>query len=107
MPTHQAVEEKLDAIESEMKRVGLWEIEKPAPEMFVDMGAFGTRTMAFEQWLRWVFIDRVRATIDEKGAFPAGSEVAQQAFREWQMWGSADEYDALLERLREFDALFG
>jgi uncharacterized protein YqcC (DUF446 family) len=106
MPTHQAVEQKLGEIEAEMKRVGLWEIEKPAPEKFEDMDAFGTKTMAFEQWLRWVFVPRVREILDDKGEFPRGSQVSQQAFREWKVWGSADEFDPLLERLREFDALF-
>jgi uncharacterized protein YqcC (DUF446 family) len=107
MPTHQQVEEKLNAVEAEMKRVGLWEIEKPTPDKFEDMGAFGTKTMAFEQWLRWVFIERVRGILDERGEFPRGSQVSQQAHREWQMWGSADEFVPLIERLREFDALFG
>jgi uncharacterized protein YqcC (DUF446 family) len=62
--------------------------------------------LALEQWLQFVFVPRVRDIIATKGKFPTQSQVSQQAYREWKMWGSGEEKDQLLERLREFDALF-
>ncbi len=106
LPSHQAVAAAIDAVEAEMKQVGVWEIEEPTPGALAAGGAFGTKSMAFEQWLRWIFVPRVRQILDEHGPFPPKSQVSQQAYREWRMWSEVPEMDPLLERLREFDALF-
>ena len=104
-PSHAIVAVKLDAIEAEMKRVGMWQAEAPTAEQLDFQQAFGADKMAFEQWLQFVFILRVREIIAAHGRFPKGSQVADQAFREWKMWDRG-EVDALLELLREFDAMF-
>src|SRR5687768_1622883 len=101
-PTHQTVEAKLNEVEAEMRRIGLWDMPAPESEQLQVTQAFGADKLAFEQWLRFIFIPRVRDIIATGGAFPAGSQVSQQAFREWKMWGDPGNIDALLERLREF-----
>ncbi len=106
MPTHQAVQTKLDEIQAEMKRIGMWEMPQPTPDQLVITQAFGGDKLAFEQWLRFVFVPRVQEIIAEKGAFPSKSEVAGQAFREWSMYGSRPDVEPLLGILREFDDLF-
>ena len=104
MAEHQVVEEKINAVEAEMKKVGMW-MDQP-PENMEVTGAFGSGTMAFEQWLQFIFIPRVRSIIAEKGEFPNRSQVSQKAFREWKQWGNEDQYDPLIEKLQEFDGLF-
>ena len=42
----------LEQIELELKR--LYRLQPLAPDKFIDMGAFGTNTMTFEQWLQFV-----------------------------------------------------
>ncbi len=105
-PLPAIVAAKVDAIEAEMKRIGMWQAEALPAEKLEFQRAFGGDTMAFEQWLQFVFIVRVREIIAARGRFPSGSQVADQAFREWKMWGERGEVDGLLELLREFDALF-
>ncbi len=95
----------IDAIEAEMRRSGMW--DAPQPETPEGVGAFGGDSMAFEQWLRWVFVPRVRELLESGGPWPASSMVGDKAYREWRMWGDAPNVDRLIELLREFDALFG
>ena len=87
-----------------MKEADLWNIARPKDEAFTDMGAFGQRTMAFAQWLRWVFIPNVEALVTNHGPWPASSSVAVMATRE----GDTDAgIQRLVESLSEFDGLFG
>ncbi len=102
-PAPEPVRESIDAVEAEMKRLGIWDIAAPEgpPE-----GAFGGKNMSFEQWLRHVFVPNVRRSIDGNGPWPKSSAVAEQAHREWRMYGEWDASEPLIERLRAFDALF-
>lgn len=73
--------EKANELENELKRLGRW-ANKPLPdESFIDMGAFGSKTMTFEQWIQFVLIERIRQIIAEKGEFPESSNLAGYAVR--------------------------
>ena len=105
-PGYAAVEAKINEIEAEMKKVGMWQKEPLPPEQLDVRAAFGQDKLAFEEWLQFIFIPRVREIIATKGDWPHGSQVSDQAWREWKQWGSEDQYDHLLDLLRQFDALF-
>ncbi len=86
-----------------MRAAGVWDIERPADSAFENMGAFGMKTMAFAQWLRWVFVPRVEEALTQNGPWPSGSAVSLQATRE----GDTDPVVAsLVESLSDFDELF-
>jgi len=106
-PSYDIVDEKISLIEAEMRRIGMWQAQPPPAEALVITQAFGGDKLAFEQWLQFVFIPRMRQIIVQRGQFPSRSEVADQAYREWKMWGDTPNVDRLLELLREFDAMFG
>jgi uncharacterized protein YqcC (DUF446 family) len=91
------------AICEEMKRTGVWNIARPADDAFDDMGAFGMKTMAFEQWLRWVFVPRVEGSLAAGGPWPASSEIAAHATRELD---GVLELAELVRLLGDFDVLF-
>ncbi len=98
-----AVRARLDEVVAAMKREGAWDAERPPEEAFEDMGAFGSRTMAFVQWLRWVFVPNVERLLGEGGPWPDGSAVGVMAARE----GDTDAVvAALVPSLAAFDALF-
>lgn len=103
---YQAVEAKINAIEAEMKRVGMWQEQPLSPDQLDVHTAFGQGKLSFEQWLQFILLSRVREIIAARGRWPSGSQVALQAFREWKMWGCEDQYDDLLRLLEEFDAMF-
>jgi len=100
---YERVGEALDAIEAELKRLGRWSAQAPAPERFENMGAFGSRTMAFEQWLQWVLLPKAREIIEKRADFPTSSSVSVYAVRELD---GDPEADGLLTALSNFDALF-
>ena len=104
MPDYTTVENKLNEIEAELKRIGYWRDEPLPPEMYEFTQAFAMDTMPFAYWLEFIFIPRVRSIIEEQGQFPAGSMVGTQAIREFD-----GDHDAagLVTMLCEFDDLFG
>jgi uncharacterized protein YqcC (DUF446 family) len=98
-----AIRSQLEKIISEMHRIGMWEVQKVTTDQLKDMGAFGYNTMAFEQWLRWVFVPRVEALLNEDGPWPKSSDVGIAAIRNFD---GQDKASGLVTLLCEFDALF-
>jgi uncharacterized protein YqcC (DUF446 family) len=88
-----------------MRRIGFWQVEPPPPEAFEFRVAFAMDTMAFSQWLQFVFIPRVRSLLENGGEWPSGSQVGVKAVREFDgveeaanLVGLLSEFDALLDR---------
>jgi len=102
-PTSASVRERLDEVIAAMQREGAWDMPRPADDAFVDMGPFGQETMAFVQWLRWVFVPSVERLVASEGPWPSQSDVSVRATRE----GDTDPVvSALVPALAHFDALF-
>jgi uncharacterized protein YqcC (DUF446 family) len=100
---HDKAGKAVDVIEAELRRIGRWSEHRPPDAAFVDMGAFGMKTLSPEQWLQFVLVPNVRDIIVQRGAFPRSSAVSVWAFRNFD--GDPDA-DQLLGLLGEFDALF-
>jgi uncharacterized protein YqcC (DUF446 family) len=99
---HKLVLTKANEIEAELKRLNRWS-ETPLPEeKFENMGAFGSETMAFEQWIQFVLIDRIHEIVKGEGAFPSESNVGVYAVREFD--GDL-EAGTLIQLLSELDAM--
>ncbi len=92
----------LDRIEKEMQACGCWQDAPLKPGQLAYSEAFAMDTMAFPQWLQFVFVPRVRDAIacDD---FPSSSSVGTQAVRELDGDPGASR---LVSLLSEFDALF-
>jgi uncharacterized protein YqcC (DUF446 family) len=102
MPETQAVLSKLEQIESEMRRINLWQEKPLEAEQYDFKAAFAADTMSFSQWLQFIFIPNVkRAAANNK--FPSKSQVGVKAVREFDGMEAAS---GLIEYLSEFDALF-
>ncbi len=102
MTDAKAVAAKLDQIEAEMRRIGIWSEKAPSPEQFQSQRAFLTDTMAFEQWLQFVFLPHAREAVIGEFPFPTSSSVGTRAVKEFD--GSA-ESQRLGTLLSEFDGL--
>ncbi len=98
----ETVATQLDRIEEEMRTSGLWQDEPLKQEQFRFSEAFAMDTMAFQQWLQFVFMPRVRDAIAGDN-FPASSNVGAQAVREFDTVAAASQ---LVSLLSDFDALF-
>jgi uncharacterized protein YqcC (DUF446 family) len=99
---HKLVLAKANEIEYELKRLNRWD-EMPLPEeKFENMGAFGSETMSFEQWIQFVLVERIHEIVKEEGAFPSESNVGVYAVRVFD----TDPYaGTLTQLLSELDAL--
>jgi uncharacterized protein YqcC (DUF446 family) len=93
------VRARLADVIAAMRATNGWDVARPADTAFADLGAFGARTMAFGQWLRWVFVPNVEELVAAGGPWPTDSMVAVQATRE-------ELDDALVRALTAFDELF-
>ena len=90
-----------DRIEAAMRGAGMWQTEPLPEEAYQFTQAFAMDTMAYSQWLQFIFLDRIRSIIAERGNFPPKSQVAAQAVREFDGFHEASE---LCSVLSEFDA---
>lgn len=70
----QPMHHTLDAIESEMRRLGLWSEMPPDATAFESVVPFFLDTMAFHEWMQWVFVARFRALLE--GGFPLPGQCA-------------------------------
>ncbi|MBX4200150.1 YqcC family protein [Candidatus Parcubacteria bacterium] len=115
----EIIREKTDAIEEEMKKVGLWQAEALPEEMYDFNEAFGADKLSLAQWLQFIFIPRIRELIQTNGPWPEESEVGIYAAQQYMFFkptenpgeyatqGTMDRKESkLVELLREFDKLF-
>ena len=90
-------------MEEEMRRLGLWARESPRPEALASTLPFCYDTLAFEQWLQWVFIPRMKRILAQGLDLPQGSDIhplVEEVFSQ-----SRADTRALLDLIRAFDAL--
>lgn len=100
---YKRVATKASEIEAELKNLNRWDGQPLPEEKLIDMGAFGSRTMAFEQWIQFILLPRIYDIIQEKGEFPPRSSVATYAIRNFDGDSSAER---LCDLLYELDELF-
>ncbi|TQV64358.1 MAG: YqcC family protein [Halothiobacillaceae bacterium] len=53
----------LDAIEREMRTLGLWALEPPPADALASTAPFAHDAMVLEHWLQWIFLPRMRETV--------------------------------------------
>jgi uncharacterized protein YqcC (DUF446 family) len=91
----------LTRIEAELRRLGLWSALPPPAAALKSTLPFCFDTLAFEQWLQWVFVPRFWALLQQQGALPERCGIAPMA----EVWFADKPVDAhdLIELLRTFD----
>lgn len=100
----QQLRQLLQQIETEMKRLDLWNTLPPAPEAFDSDTPFHADSMDFDHWLQWVLIARFHALLDADAPLPGSCAIAPMAEHLWQ--NNTQQRHHLLTLLAELDALF-
>jgi uncharacterized protein YqcC (DUF446 family) len=98
----ERVRTKIEEIEKEMKDRGLWQSTPLPAEAYSFTRAFAGDTMAYSQWLQFIFIPRVHEVLSGNGDLPSTSSVGAQAVREFDGYDEAAE---LVTLLAEFDEI--
>jgi uncharacterized protein YqcC (DUF446 family) len=99
-----AIADVVDRIEREMRRIDLWEGERPAPSRLGSPQPFCFDTLRFHQWLQWLFLPRMRRILAAGGhGMPEASAIhpyADECLRE-----CPQDTEELLFLIRTFDDL--
>lgn len=99
MQSDQTLSNTLDAIEAELRTLGYAAAASAEPDAVT--AAFGSGTLAFEDWLARVFLPNARHAI-ATDTLPAVSQVGVAAVRNFD---GRDALDTLCSLLGEFDRL--
>ncbi|MBE02939.1 YqcC family protein [Marinobacter lutaoensis] len=97
------VADSLLRIEIELRRLGAWESEPPPAEAFRSDKPFCLDTMAFTQWLQFVFVDRMKVLIEGGHRLPEVSGIAPMAEEHFR--GRPESGRALIRELEVMDRL--
>ncbi|PSF05311.1 pseudouridine synthase [Marinobacter fuscus] len=98
------VADSLLNIEIELRRLELWQEDRPAPEAFQSTQPFCIDTMTFPQWLQFVFLERMAMMVEAGEPLPSISGIApmvEEHFRGLpqsgrQLQAALEEMDRLL-----------
>lgn len=66
-------------IEAELRRLGWWSSESPCARSLASSEPFCVDTMAFEQWLQWIFLPRMRLLLEQAAELPQRSAITEMA----------------------------
>lgn len=91
----------IDGIESELRMLGLWNFSEPDAALLQSDLPFCADTLSFEQWLQWVFVPRMRATMRNHEPLPTVSAIAPMAEECLAHLGSC--VDSLVLLIERFD----
>ncbi len=98
-----AVAEQLLLIERELRVQGWWADDAPSEAALSSPEPFCIDTLAFEEWLQWIFLPRMKLLLESDAALPTASgirEMAEEVYRD-----RPHQARTLLDALAEFDRL--
>jgi len=99
------IADQLLLIEGQLRQLGLWVQEAPSVEALASQQPFCVDTLAFEEWLQWIFLPRLKALLEANAPLPTASGIAAMA--EQVFSGRALEVKGLIAALEAFDRLIG
>lgn len=100
-----AVADQLLLIERELRVLGCWASSPPAPAALGSQEPFCVDTLAFDQWLQWIFLPRMKQILERGDPLPAVSGILAMAEMVYQ--DQPQRVAGLLEALETFDELIG
>jgi uncharacterized protein YqcC (DUF446 family) len=100
----QPLEQKLNEIEAEMKKIGFWQENPPDLQAKFSSGEMRTYLDApsFELWIQCVFLPNARRAV-QTGLLPRDSQVGVIAMRQYDYHSVIPEALQLVTLLHEFD----
>ncbi|MES1935267.1 hypothetical protein SAHY_12686 [Salinisphaera hydrothermalis EPR70] len=91
------------AVEQAMRDGGLWHTDVPTPAAMASRTPFCADTLAFTEWLQFIFVPRMRELIETGGPLPSASGIAVMA--EAKLTGNSSAENRVIEVLAAFDRL--
>lgn len=100
-----AVADQLLLIERALRVQGWWSEQAPSVEALASSEPFCVDTLAFEEWLQWVFLPRMKQVIETGAVLPRASGIRPMA--EVAYGDRLPQALELLVALDRFDRLIG
>ena len=97
------IADQLLLIERELRVQGWWETESPGEQALSSQQPFCIDTLAFEQWLQWIFLPRMKQLLESGAPLPQASGI--QVMAEQVYGASSLQAQGLIGLLGEFDRL--
>ncbi|MCG9696134.1 YqcC family protein [Shewanella sp. Isolate11] len=94
-------QKQLGLIELELKSLGLWSSQMPSAQALADPTPFACESLAFEQWLQFIFIPKMSEIIAQKTSLPTKIALAPMAEYLWQERSEMRQLIFLLNQLDE------
>jgi len=92
-------------IERELQVQGWWSAEAPSAEALGSTVPFAVDSMAFEQWLQWIFLPRMKLILEHGHPLPNASGILVMA--ETVFTDRPEQSRELRRLLAAFDQLIG
>ncbi|MCH8499570.1 MAG: YqcC family protein [Marinobacter sp.] len=99
----QQVADGLLHIEMELRRLRLWAAQPPSEEALASAMPFAVDTLAFTEWLQFIFLPRMKVLLENDLPLPAVSGMAPMA--EEYFRGVRDDGKQLIRMLQAMDSL--
>jgi uncharacterized protein YqcC (DUF446 family) len=103
MPVRLLLAEQLLLIEAELRQLGWWAATPPTAAALASEQPFAVDSMAFEQWLQWLFLPRMQQLLESGAQLPSACGI--QPMAEMVLAERANQARVLLVLLGEFDRL--
>jgi len=97
------IADQLLLIERELRLQGWWAAESPSVQALSSQQPFCIDTLAFEQWLQWILLPRMKQLLESGAPLPQASGI--QAMAEQVYGESSIKARVLIDLLGEFDRL--
>ena len=100
---HQRIVDVLLELEAELRKHDWWEEQAPPASTLASQQPFCVDQLAFEQWLQWVFLPRMKDIIETSRPLPTQSGIFVYAEECLRHYGSRSTH--LLALIKRFDEL--
>ncbi|MGQ9426618.1 YqcC family protein [Gilvimarinus sp. F26214L] len=98
---HDEIATLIMDLEASLRNLGLWSEQRPSAEALASQQPFCVDTLEFQQWLQFVFIERISILVERRLPLPNNSGLAPMA--EEYFRGTPYSPENLIETLRTID----
>ncbi|MCL1048512.1 YqcC family protein [Shewanella abyssi] len=94
--------DKLTRLQGDLVNAALWADMRPSESAMQSSAPFACDTMAFEQWLQFIFIPKMHHLLDSAMPLPTAIAIAPMA---QHVWAGKPEFCRIIKTLTELDEL--
>ena len=104
MSDYKELEAILAEMETELAKLGLWDVPEPEANAFKCTSPFFLDTMELHEWLRYVLIKKLRDLMAASGKLPEKAEIFPYAYEFYHE--DRSRYLGLLRSIHRLDSFF-